>query len=731
MSKASTYTFWDLISSYIIQIPIIQRDYAQGREIEKINEIRANFLDSLHHSIVSKKQLDLDFVYGSLKNDTVFIPLDGQQRLTTLFLLHWYLAVKAKKTSETQELLKRFTYETRTSSREFCRELVENGKAFEEEVSSSSRLSKLIKNASWFFLSWEKDPTIKSMLVMLDAIHKKFNDTDEFFEVLTKNTTSPITFQFIQLENFGLEDSLYIKMNGRGKPLSDFENFKAKFQQYLQEKEDGGELDENFTSIFMSKMDGKWTDLFWNYRNLDTNVFDHQIMNFFRAIIINNYAAKSRSRNSLDYLINNGKHISFAKYKEIGSLETNVIDDLFITLEVLNNDYKHIRTFLPNSVVLNERELFKKIVENNRITYTDRLQFYAVTRFFKVNYPNIESSTFGDWIRVIRNLTENTIDNDTSDFIGSIRSIDQLAENCNNILNYLTDETNKVTRFSGDQIEEERIKAVLILMSKRWKDKIEEAENHSYFRGQIGFILDFAGILEAYTNDSTLNWSTQEEDEYFDSFIKYFNKAAAIFDNSKLKINGNLWRRALLCKGDYLLKSGRNLSFVIDGFHRDISWKRLLRETDKRCFVKELLDQIDTNNIEENLKKVIGKSKINDWRKYFIKYPRLVENGGSRFIRKQDENNILLLNTTTTAGYCKEYYSYALYQNLKRRKVDVEYIETRGVDDYKYVQIDDSIFITYELKNSDWKYVIEFGQQYEYFDTQADVLDYLVNQKII
>ena len=39
------YTFWKLLDENIIEIPIIQRDYAQGRADEK--RIRDKFLDAL------------------------------------------------------------------------------------------------------------------------------------------------------------------------------------------------------------------------------------------------------------------------------------------------------------------------------------------------------------------------------------------------------------------------------------------------------------------------------------------------------------------------------------------------------------------------------------------------------------------------------------------------------------------------------------------------------------
>ena len=74
-----------------IEIPIIQRDYAQGRNVPEVNRIRKRFLGSLHTALTENKQLKLDFVYGDINEEKVLTPLDGQQRLTTLFLLHWYI----------------------------------------------------------------------------------------------------------------------------------------------------------------------------------------------------------------------------------------------------------------------------------------------------------------------------------------------------------------------------------------------------------------------------------------------------------------------------------------------------------------------------------------------------------------------------------------------------------------------------------------------------------------
>lgn len=68
---------------------------------------------------------------------------------------------------------------------------------------------------------------------MLDAIHAKFGESDGLFERLLDEEQPAITFQLLDLDNFGLSDDLYIKMNARGKPLTAFETFKARYELEL------------------------------------------------------------------------------------------------------------------------------------------------------------------------------------------------------------------------------------------------------------------------------------------------------------------------------------------------------------------------------------------------------------------------------------------------------------------------------------------------------------------
>ena len=92
-NNSSTHTFWELILSYKIIIPPLQRDYAQGRKKNaEIEQIRNSLIEEIFESLVTNKPLVLNFIYGE-KADSRFVPIDGQQRLTTFFLLHWYVFI--------------------------------------------------------------------------------------------------------------------------------------------------------------------------------------------------------------------------------------------------------------------------------------------------------------------------------------------------------------------------------------------------------------------------------------------------------------------------------------------------------------------------------------------------------------------------------------------------------------------------------------------------------------
>ena len=138
--------------------------------------------------------------------------------------------------------------------------------------------SEWITDQSWYLHLWRFDPTIRAMLVTLDAIAERFSgeDAKELWARLTDNAKPAIWFQLLPIDEMGTAEDLYIKMNSRGKPLTEFEAFKAHLGQLVAET---GAADD-----FGHKIDGVWTDLFWPYRG-DNDIVDDEFMRYFDFLI--------------------------------------------------------------------------------------------------------------------------------------------------------------------------------------------------------------------------------------------------------------------------------------------------------------------------------------------------------------------------------------------------------------------------------------------------------------
>lgn len=296
--EAKEYNFWSLTESYYLVFPRIQRDYAQGRQTFKATQVRKAFIESLKDALSkTNSAINLDFVYGVQKEDvkadeTKFIPLDGQQRLTTLFLLHWYLAYKTNKHDAFKGHLSgkdgkvRFVYETRDSAKEFCEKMIKN---CIENGNPQQSVSWNIKNQNWFLTMWTEDPTVQGMLTMLDAMDDAFieDKLEDYWEKLTNK--GYIRFYVLPFdENYSLGEDLYIKMNARGLALTTFENFKASFEEEL--------LVEDTKLLFIENIDTKWTNMFWYPMTPDKGdppaKVDTEMMRFIRMLLSFEYALR-------------------------------------------------------------------------------------------------------------------------------------------------------------------------------------------------------------------------------------------------------------------------------------------------------------------------------------------------------------------------------------------------------------------------------------------------------
>ena len=674
-----------------IQIPMIQRDYAQGRRTE--GQVREEFLSALHDALVlppghESLPLNLDFIYGSVENDKEkrFLPLDGQQRLTTLFLLHWYLAWKDDKHDEfcaifDHQGLSRFSYSVRPSSEEFFDALVR----FSPDSSANNvpKPADLITDQPWYFRHWRLDPTIQASLTMLDAIHVHFCETEGCFSRLVDTEQPAITFQLLDLDNFGLSDDLYIKMNGRGIPLTTFEAFKARYEQVLEDQfgEKTWTLDNQSlpaAQFFARRMDTAWADFFWSHRDKKTNLYDESVMNLFRAVALVTRDPESNSYSKdISWLRHKWMKSTFSSFHNKKYLDETLANCLFLLLETWNDGEANFATQLPDKRFFDEFRLFiKAIREPLTLTSLEIVQFTAYVKFLQEHKENIDSVAFQKWMRMIFNLSVNTVYNRPEDVQRSIKGIVNLIPKSKNILQYFATAEEPVTGFYKPQIAEEKLKAALIRADNRWKPLIDQAESHGYFRGQIEFLLEFCGVAEKWKNSGTVNWENDVHSSFQEQFEIYLSKAESMFDDKGLVDLGKYrWQRALLSTGNYLLSSRQNKSFLVDSLTELTSWKQLFRgDSNARKLLHQLWDnlEIDTD-IGSQLDALIRKSTaLEPWREAFVNTPNAIEYCKKRFIRWNSEENIYLLSKTQMNGTHAELFTYCLYHN------SLKHMQTNG-----------------------------------------------------
>lgn len=600
-----------------IEIPIIQRDYAQGRETTEVNRIRNQFVNVLHSALIGneKDAVKLDFIYGNIVNGKL-VPLDGQQRLTTLFLLHWYIAKHEGIEQEKQAFLSEFTYKTRFSSQHFCNQIVKCTPDF-----SFDKISEWITDQNWFMYSWEKDPTIKAMLVMIDKLHETFKNEENLWDRLIELENPPISFYFLALDDMGVTDSLYIKMNSRGKPLTEFEHFKAEFEKIIKS------ISEDLYKEFIEKVDVAWVDMLWKYRD-EKNSTDDKFMKYYRyitemicfeqeiEIVENDFDLASLVYSKENSVAEKNLRFLFKSFD--CWLEINDIDAFFDSIFTKSNhEVEKVRIYSE------KKNLFALCCHNFNETVNNRRQFslnntlllYGIVTYL-VNQETISLDQFTERIRIIRNLIMN------SQFEIRESRLTSLLQDVSSI-SLGGQIVTKTKGFNELQKNEEIEKIDWRTKNPSLVETLNQLEDHSILQGSIAII----GL-----NDTG----------------NFYKRVLAFVNLFKDNVDYDKIRRAFLATGDYSQLASWRFIF---GSNSELSWRELFTPSAKRkgfentrIILIEVLDQL-TENIDESLDSIVDDyflnvNQLKDWRYYIIKYPLMRFGNSGVYYWYNDDNRI-------------------------------------------------------------------------------------------
>ena len=590
MENGKRMSFWDLIQDRTIEIPRIQRDYIQYRETPRVKRNRVHLLIQMREALTHQQELRLNFIYGTEEGNK-FIPVDGQQRLTTLWLLHLYIFANAGNVNNLKLMSGKLKYATRQTTQEFI-------DALSDEVSrtptflkkeENQTLSERIRDAMWFVFAWNRDPSVLSCLKMLDEIEAIFagNDFGQM-SLLLIGPDCPITFMEMVLEQDLKIGDMYIRMNSTGKPLTRFESFKAELLEKLHTE--NGTLSEQFSK----HIDSEWSGFIWECCEDEEDIekriekADSLFREIIHYVLVNDaYTINEKGASEIEEKEPEDNYLD--EYQKLLGSEAELVKSVSRLAKLMD--------LLTKTIAAGDafRQQFCGSKGNGISSYPSRVLLYGITRFAEDSLEMNESKRsqrFTEWWRILKNSVVNA-EIDSGEAL--VKALKYLKEDwsISMISNYLLkyteyDHAKTISTFTdgfkGAKISlwEDVLKQKLIWQSGDWKAAIERAESIPYFKAEIGFMLKLADIDIENVQNADLGRFLK----IIDFCEKAFCNQGKDFDNFRL-------HRALLCFGDYSKKisnytpqkgPGSNYLkafFYNDTRHHNEDWRGMLRTEEK------------------------------------------------------------------------------------------------------------------------------------------------------
>lgn len=633
-------------NTFQIIIPEIQRDYVWKEEnvLRLLNSIKENaekessltqgvtddllsqLAPSLRESVVreiekKKNFCNVGFIYAyhDRELDGRFILIDGQQRITTLYLILLCLSVKENKS----EYFKRHYFKDNSPKvdykvRDEAHDFIVN---FIEYLLQSKDYSN-IKDQYWYYSEYANDVTIQSILNNYGTIKSYISSNELSLQYLEDN----IEFWYFDTNQSMQGEELYIYMNSRGEAVSPSESIKAELLKGKteQEKHDWGEKWE------------KWQDLFWknskNYQSADDGIEE-----FLRWIKI--IETTKRKTTNVTSQIASLRKIREEKKVSKEGLTFEKIESYYIALmtvlrykesgkfkkEWLWGQFENIRPGLPRANptqidVVDYLQLIPMLMYAERHPECSEEDFQRFARFFyNIRFFDIISKNpYASLINIVI-LIENFLNDSHTDVV--------------NLINYRANGS-----FANILTDEEAIKLSLYKrqVDNDLRKEIERAfwivEDHKFSDRKVGFIWECIGFAPNLDNLELFN---------LDKFKVYFENLKALFNSPD-----DLLRRALLTKGDYSVWDG-NTTSLNGSRHSFIAeewrWRSQFTDNYRRSIFKQLIvqySQLKINHPDSNRNKLLetiistylNSNPIKDWLYYFIKEPNVLGYCGNKFV---------------------------------------------------------------------------------------------------
>lgn len=698
-----TYTLAELFSgNRRIIIPDLQRDYCWGDETNRkssgeVGELVTDFINNLIEQYEAKgyETLNLGLFYGYEIPANHIQLCDGQQRLTTLYLL---LGMINKRTGKfRRHLISDYEYKhddnepylnyaIRESSLYFlsdlvCKFFISNGDTVES-----------IKNADWYFSDYDLDPSICSMINALRKIEALINGKEhDWLESFGRWILNDLTFLYFDMENRKNGEETFVIINTTGEPLST--------PQTLKPLVINADINKN-----VADKAKKWEDIetwFWQNRQGDNDTADVGFNEFLRWVTM-----LQSGKESIKSILADGQYsfpwesIRFQDLYEYWE-RVRFLFDIWECSGQLRRD-----ALSPSA---NSSLKWNKVI--GQIDCFLLLPLIAYCKKWNVTESN--DVNLHRFYKFIQNLSR--IDNVGKSVNDLVFDAIEAAKSCRDIVE-LTD-PDKSDKISGILLSDEEKRKLHILKDNTDREEIEKAfwkaqdfdqvRSHEIWNGQILPLI---------------NWSTDENGHFsLDRFKNYLEKFDQVFSGDCEEEIDDI-RRALLTRSlngyPRIFRGRKNYSFAWNWS----DWHILINENESKF--KDFFDDLLQGKTIDSM--IQSYPMSGDWAD-FVHHKSLLTFCKQKNIQKNDDyGNWLLIEETRATSVISD-QDMLLYEYLSK--------ETWPSDWKVWPWYKDNGIVVFENEKKDFVFDIKFHQRkwdIQFFtrnhDTSEDLKNYIDSQ---
>ena len=572
-----------------IVIPDMQREYCWPSTFSETNgkSLLHNFVIGLIDLGRAHSDLGMGVLYAYEKPADFINLCDGQQRLTTLYLLIGVLCRKTGSSLKTKlsELListreclddkePRLQYAIRESTLFFLRDLVYNYFLNIDEQMANVGSCELHMQA-WYFSEYDLDPSIQNMLRAIAEIDKLISESSTDVVAFAEFVTYKVSFLYFDMENPKHGEEQFVVLNTTGKSLTTTESFKPLFLSDLNDCE----IYKNAKTKlrYFADLWEDWEHFFWVNKPKKHNMADKGLNEFFRWIYIIEKAGLSGQTTftSAEEVLT-GKDFDLRQIADTSQSALTIINEYFDCLGTMHAMYiSMIESLLPTDKA---SELKK------RMALFNFLPVLAYVRLF-----HVEKSDDLNVFRVVRFLksrakTSNVSKSVIPMTIEAIKTVKLLNEIGNADIACLVEHQSSISRTLFDQGEIYKFSVYQRKLSERevYQNAFWSAEDLNCCAGDISYLFEILGLDIYKDNDPDLY-----------AFMKVADLVAKTINEPD-----DLLRRAMLTFGDYSVYAGTTLSYTAQrlsfGIRADC-YRRIVQDDKvqtKKCIILSFLKRL-------------------------------------------------------------------------------------------------------------------------------------------